>query len=447
MDTDGAAGYAQVGAQATAWDMAGDSSYYKQQIIVSYVILLAGRHRLARVQLLFNRLKGRSVAGAGWRQKGKADSGATCILQDMLRRKFGADAVGVLADGVAYYDENDMINAGAMRNGHKYYVLYEEAAPSYSGPSAGAGVSTAGAFDLPDYAADEGVRPAAAPLQGADVAEAANTDYAAPPEEPFVADRVGRHVHRVHGLSYYSNLPLFSKRLNLRFAGDRVKTVVITNKDTRHIDTLLNFMSREGGTDRWVGVRVKSSARPGDGGNGGAVAKHGTDTLGMARPAVNYTVGAEESLRIRRSSTRRSTFNSDANGLAAAVEGVKLDATTAGDSPASDDANSDRELERQQSRKGSLLSKFRRNSSAKANGKERASVAEPPTAAAAAPMTEQNGEQVVYKEYLDDTILFDDDVVEDGIYDVTYRPPGKTDLVGKARDKSRGAIYTQVEGF
>ncbi|BFZ53032.1 hypothetical protein PYCC9005_000055 [Savitreella phatthalungensis] len=367
-----------------------DRPHYGDQVIISYIIVLQGRHRLARVQFLYNRFKQQSVSGSGWR-KGSDKTGSTCVLQETLRNKFGQDAVAILSeDGIAWHDETDMINAGMLRNRHRYFVLYDEAAPTYEGRSKDVlAVASAQALPLPGYydlpVVAEASQPSVLEQAAQDV-----EDYTQPPQAPFVADRIGRHVHRIGGYSYYDNLPLFSKRIGLRLADGKVCYCVLTNKDTRHIDALLNYLSSVAGTERWVGVRVPTSTGETQGSD---------DELGMARPAVNY---GPDSL------AHRDTADSSVG-------------TATEDTPGK-------------------LPRFGLRRSSKSAGKQRGDDQQPASDKVATSTAS-------FKEYLDDTLLYDDDVVDGCIYDVTYRLPSKTDFIAKARDRNRDIVYTRIEGF
>ncbi|ORY87806.1 hypothetical protein BCR37DRAFT_396230 [Protomyces lactucae-debilis] len=180
-----------------AW---GTSNFSRETIIQSFVVILKGRHRYCKAQFMWHRRK-QCVYGIA---KGNG-------LQELLKRRFGHDAEGLLIDGEIWFDDEEILRGGVFETGKSYYVVYNDNVPSYSEAKA-----LPPAYDLPE------------------------------------ASRRDREVHRIHGYSYYTSIPTLTKELNIGL-GKTSKALVMTNKDTKHIDTLINFLSSYA-NDRWVGV-------------------------------------------------------------------------------------------------------------------------------------------------------------------------------------------------
>jgi hypothetical protein len=180
----------------------GNSNFSRDSIIQSFVVILKGRHRYCKAQFLWHRIKQCTYGTT----KGNG-------LQEMLKRRFGHDAEGLLIDGEIWFDDEEILRGNAFESGKAYYVVYNDNAPSYSEAKA-----LPPAYELPE------------------------------------ASRAERQVHRIHGYSYYTSIPTLTKEITIGL-GKTTKVLVITNKDTKHIDTLINFLSYHA-TDRWVGVSV-----------------------------------------------------------------------------------------------------------------------------------------------------------------------------------------------
>lgn len=188
-----------------------------EKLIVSYVITLLGRHRHIKAQFFYNRRTQSSYSIAA---KGNNN------LQELLRRRFGLDAIGILVDGDAWYSDEELLKANVLdQEGGRYYVLYDDNSPSYS--------------EAPKASKDD------------------TTDF---PPHYYDADHI-EQTHRsttevrIHGLTYFTKIPSFTIKINLRTAGGKVRPVIFHNKDISHIDQLLHHLSEYGG-NKWVGVKV-----------------------------------------------------------------------------------------------------------------------------------------------------------------------------------------------
>lgn len=197
--------------------------------IISYSIVLMGRHRHLKVQFFYNTMSQQSFST-------KKNNN----LQDVLKRKFGTDALGILVDGEAWYDEDDLLRAELLpETGGYFYVLYDDSSPSYSEATL-----LPPAHDIPGPSL-----PTFQDLEN-DTARATLAD------EP--------RERRIHGYTYFEDIPTFTRSIALRTSDGRTKPLTLCNKDTQHIDQLNHFLSLFGG-DRWIGVRVGNEEFTDDG--------------------------------------------------------------------------------------------------------------------------------------------------------------------------------------
>lgn len=195
--------------------------HYSGRVIVTYVITLLGRHRHLKAQFFYN-----TVSQTTFSTK-KNDN-----LQELLKSKFGDDAVGILVEGEAWHHEEELLRAELLReSGGRYHVLYDDSSPSYSEATALPPV-----LDIPV--------PALPTFQ--DLQEGRVRTTLAEEE---------RRERRAFGYTYYLSTPSFTRSIVLRTCDGRSKPFVMHNLDTDHLDQLNHFLSHHAG-DRWVGVLV-----------------------------------------------------------------------------------------------------------------------------------------------------------------------------------------------
>lgn len=191
-----------------------------QKLIASYVIILLGRHRHLKVQFFYNNSTQKSFSAR-----------KNHNLQEILKKRFGSDAIGVLAGGEAWYDEEDMIRAGVIaEKGGRYHVLYDDNSPSYSEATNAPPIHEIPDIPLPTF--DD--------LQNGKL-------------RTSLLDQ--RQEKRVHGYTYFENIPTFTRSIRLRTSDGRSRLLILINKNTEHIDQLLHFLSVYAG-DRYIGVKV-----------------------------------------------------------------------------------------------------------------------------------------------------------------------------------------------
>lgn len=191
-----------------------DESYaLPKKLIVPYVITLLGRHRHLKVQFFYNNSTQTSFSAK-----------KNHNLHEILKHRFGSDAIGLLAGGDAWYDEEEMIRAGVLaETGGRYHVLYDDSSPSYSEAAAAAPVSESQFYSS--------------------LCQQQSTD--------------AQQVKRVHGFTYYESGPTITRSIQLKTSDGKVRPLCFVNNDTNHFDQLLHFLSVYGG-DRYLGVRLNN---------------------------------------------------------------------------------------------------------------------------------------------------------------------------------------------
>lgn len=242
-----------------------DQRLSNEKIIKSYVVTLMGRHRHVKAQFFYNRLTQSSYSIAA---KGSNN------LQELLKRRFGADAIAVLVDGDAWYSDEEMLKANVLDEvGGRYYVLYDDNSPSYSEattsqlPSSTPATSTNTArhSDPAASSASTGTTQVVtttattAPETRQESGAVAPTFGDFPPHyydthEVDMSHRATRE-ERVHGFTLFTKIPSFTIRIHLRTSNGSTRPLVFQNKDTSHIDQLMHHLSAYGGS-RWVGLLV-----------------------------------------------------------------------------------------------------------------------------------------------------------------------------------------------